>query len=201
MSRGCGAGVGDRDAPDLGVVLGRDDDLERRGERAVAAHELGAILGEHHVVAVGPRAARLVAGRPHLAAVDVAQEDVAAPVVARRVLAPARHGDARPSGCSPSRRPSASPSSGRWTADARAGWRRADCAGGARRRGSRSSTVALAPTSSARGWATATSRGVRSCSSSSVAWTIGSAWKRVRITPSSSALAIATIVMPWWWAM
>ena len=61
-------------------------------KRAVAAHELRAILGEHDVVAVGPRAAWLVGRRPHLAAVDVAQEDVAAPIVARRVLAPARDG-------------------------------------------------------------------------------------------------------------
>ena len=43
---------------------------------------------------------------------------------------------------------------------------------------------------------TVTSRGVRSCSSSSVAWTMGSAWNRARITPSSSASAMATIVMP-----
>ena len=46
-----------------------------------------------------------------------------------------------------------------------------------------------------------TSRGTRSCSSSSVAWIIGSAWKRARITPSSRVSAIAVIVMPWWWAM
>ena len=50
--------------------------------------------------------------------------------------------------------------------------------------------------SAAQGRATATSRGVRSCSSSSVAWTIGSAWNRARIAPSSSASAMATIVMP-----
>ena len=42
------------------------------------------------VVAVGLDAARLIAGGPDVAAVDVAQEDVGAPVVARRVLAPAR---------------------------------------------------------------------------------------------------------------
>ena len=92
MSRDSAARVGDRDAPDLGVVLRRHDDVEGGGERAVAPDELRAILGEHDVVAVGPRAARLVGRRPHLAALDVAQEDVAAPIVARRVLAPARDG-------------------------------------------------------------------------------------------------------------
>ena len=46
-----------------------------------------------------------------------------------------------------------------------------------------------------------TSRVTRSCRRSAVAWMIGSAWKRSRITPSSRALAMAVIVMPWWWAM
>ena len=59
------ARVGDRHAPHLGVVLRRHDDVEGGGERAVAPHELRAILGEHDVVAVGPRAARLVGRRPH----------------------------------------------------------------------------------------------------------------------------------------
>ena len=80
----------DRDAANLGVVLGRDEHLQRRRERAVAARELGAILVEGDVVAVRLDAARLKARRPHVAAVDIAQEDVGAPVVAGRILAPAR---------------------------------------------------------------------------------------------------------------
>ena len=44
-------------------------------------------------------------------------------------------------------------------------------------------------------------RGTRSCSSNSVARTRGSAWKRSTIGWPSSALAIATSVIPWWWAM
>ena len=56
-------------------------------------------------------------------------------------------------------------------------------------------------TSSARGWSSDTSRGIRSWSSSSAAWTIGSAWKRRRMIPCSRTLAMATTVMPWWWAM
>ena len=43
-------------------------DLQRRRQRAVAAGDLGAVLGEHDLVAVGLDAARLVAGRPDLAA-------------------------------------------------------------------------------------------------------------------------------------
>ena len=62
--------------------------------------------------------------------------------------------------------------------------------------GSTSRTLAADFASAAQGRATATSRGVRSCSSSSVAWIIGSAWNRARIAPSSSASAMATIVMP-----
>ncbi len=75
-------GVGDRDAPDLGIVLGRHDDIERGGEDPVVPHEFRPILGEHHVIAVGPCAARLIGGRPHLAAGDIAQQDIAAPIVA-----------------------------------------------------------------------------------------------------------------------
>ena len=49
--------------------------------------------------------------------------------------------------------------------------------------GTRSRTSAALLTSSARGRATSTSRGIRSWSSSSVASTIGSAWKRSTIDP------------------
>ena len=42
-------------------------------------HDLGAILGERHLVAVRLDAARLIARRPDLAAAHVAQEDVRAP--------------------------------------------------------------------------------------------------------------------------
>ena len=62
------AGIGDGHAANFGVILRRDDDVDGGGECAVVSHELGAILGEHHVVAVGPRAARLIGRRPHRAA-------------------------------------------------------------------------------------------------------------------------------------
>jgi hypothetical protein len=85
------------DAPNLGLGLRRHDDVESRGKRAVMPHELGAIFGEHDVVAVRPRAAWLVGRRPNLAACDVAQQDITAPIVTRRILAPARDGMLGPS--------------------------------------------------------------------------------------------------------
>jgi hypothetical protein len=51
-------------------------------------------------------------------------------------------------------------------------------------------------TSDAHGRVDATSRGTRSCNNNSVARMIGSAWKRSRIAPSKTALAIPAIVMP-----
>jgi hypothetical protein len=88
--------VGDRDAADLGVVLGRHHDVERRGEVAVAADDLGAIFREADLVAVGLDDARLVSGRPGFPAAGIAQEDIGAPAVAGDVLAPAGDGDVAP---------------------------------------------------------------------------------------------------------
>ncbi len=68
------AGIGDRDAADLGIVLGRDEHLQRGRERSVAAREFGAILVEDDVIGVGLDAARLEARRPHVAAADVARK-------------------------------------------------------------------------------------------------------------------------------
>jgi hypothetical protein len=46
-----------------------------------------------------------------------------------------------------------------------------------------------------------TSRGMRSCRRRSTARTIGTAWKRRGIGSPSTALARATRLIPWWWAM
>src|SRR4029450_11252580 len=83
------AEIRDRDAADLGIVLGRDEHLESREEIAVATLDLGAILQERRLVAVGLDAGGLQARRPDGAAPRVAQEDERAPVVARRILTPA----------------------------------------------------------------------------------------------------------------
>ena len=86
--------VRDRDAPDLGVVLGRDDDLEHGRDRAVQPIELRAVLRERHAVDGRLDAGGLVRGRPDRAALDVAQEHVRAPRIPRHVLPPARHAEA-----------------------------------------------------------------------------------------------------------
>src|SRR4029079_2113830 len=86
--------IRDRDPADLGVVLGGDEHLERGRDRAVATMELRPVLGEGHPIAVGLDAGGLVTGRPDRAGLDVPQEGIGAPVVARDVLAPARHREA-----------------------------------------------------------------------------------------------------------
>ena len=88
--------IGDRQVADLGVILGRHDDFQPRGVVALAARNFRPVLGERHVVRLGFGPAGLMAGRPDLPAFDVAQEHVAAPVVARRVLAPARDAEIPP---------------------------------------------------------------------------------------------------------
>ena len=93
---GTAAAVADRDATDLGIVFGRDDHLHRRGQRAVAADEFGPIFLEAHRVVVRLKSHRLEAGRPDRSALDVAQEDVGAGVVAGGVLPPPRDGEIAP---------------------------------------------------------------------------------------------------------
>ena len=44
------AGIGKRDATHFGVILGRDQHLQSRGDRAIDAHELGPVLGEGHFI-------------------------------------------------------------------------------------------------------------------------------------------------------
>ena len=81
--------IDDRDAAHLGVVLRGHRDVQRRADRAVGARDVGAILGEHHFVCIRLHAGGLVAGRPYGAIAEVAEEDVGAPIVAGRILAPA----------------------------------------------------------------------------------------------------------------
>ena len=114
------SGIRDRYPANFGIVLGGDDYVQSRRQRAVAARDLGAVLIEDDGVAIRFDAAGLKARRPHNASAQVFDIDVEARVVAGRVLAPARQRPYRPSGCIPSRRRSASSSSGRSRADA---WR------------------------------------------------------------------------------
>ena len=91
-----GSLVGHRDPADLGIVLARHQDLGRGEDGSVAAGDFRAILEKGHLVAVGFAPDRLISGRPNLTVRHVAQEDVAAPRIAGRILAPAGHGDIPP---------------------------------------------------------------------------------------------------------
>ena len=62
-------------APDLGVVLRRDQHLEPRQQMVVAPLDLGAVLQEGHFVPVGLDSRGLEAGRPDGTASRVTQED------------------------------------------------------------------------------------------------------------------------------
>ena len=85
------AAVGDRDAADLGIVFGRDQDLQTRRQRSVAPGELGAVLGEGDLDSEsGSTPLGWKPADQTLPLRDVAQEDVGAPIVAGGVLAPAR---------------------------------------------------------------------------------------------------------------
>ena len=90
------ARVRDRYPAHLRMVVRRDDHVQRGGQLAVPPDELRAILCERDFVAVRLDAPGLIAGRPNLTTAHVTQEDVTAPVVARAVLAPARHADIAP---------------------------------------------------------------------------------------------------------
>ena len=75
ISRGCVAAVGDRQPPDLDVVLGRHGDLELGLEVAVAAAEGDLVEVEGGVELVGLLADRLIGGRPDAARPRIAQVD------------------------------------------------------------------------------------------------------------------------------
>ena len=98
--------IRNREVANLRVVLRRDDDLEGRCDAPVSADKFGSIFGERHLIGVWLHAAGLVTRRPHLAAFDVAKKDVAARIVARQVLTPARDSQGHSSGCIPNRRQS-----------------------------------------------------------------------------------------------
>ena len=61
---GADARIGDGNAANFGVVFARDEHLQRRRQRAVAARQLGAVLVERDGIVVRLDAARLEARRP-----------------------------------------------------------------------------------------------------------------------------------------
>ena len=90
------SGIGDGHAPNLGVVLCRNEHLERRRQSPVASGDLDAILVEIDGVLVRFDARRLKACRPHGAAARVPKKNVRAAVVSRRVFAPTRNREVAP---------------------------------------------------------------------------------------------------------
>lgn len=88
--------IGQRHAAYFDVILAAHEDFEQRGYRPVLAEDFRAILVEIHAVAFRFDTGRLVARRPDASLVHIAQEDVAAPGIAGRVLPPAGHGDIAP---------------------------------------------------------------------------------------------------------
>ena len=90
------AEVRDRHAAHFRIVFGGNQHLQGGRQRPVPTRELGAILVEGDLVSLGLGSNRLVGRRPDLAARDVPQEDVRAPVVAGGVLSPAGHRQVAP---------------------------------------------------------------------------------------------------------
>ncbi len=84
--------VGDRHAPQLGIVFGRDDDLGPRFQARVDTAPDGAVERERGLVLVRLAPRGLVRRRPDVTGIEIAHEDEAAPGIARDVLAPARQG-------------------------------------------------------------------------------------------------------------
>ena len=80
--------VGERDAPNLGIVFRGHDHRERGRDPVVSPGNFCPILGERHLITLGLHCARLVAGRPALATLDIAKEHVRPSDVARDILAP-----------------------------------------------------------------------------------------------------------------
>jgi hypothetical protein len=83
-------GIRDRDPANFRVVLGGDDHIQRRCQKAVPARDLGSILIEDDGVVVRLNPAGLKARRPCDAGAQIFDQNVETGVVATRILAPAR---------------------------------------------------------------------------------------------------------------
>ena len=81
--------IGDGDAAHLGIVFRRDRDGQHRGHAAFGAGDVDAIFGEGHLIAIRLGGAGLIGGGPVFAAAHITQENIAAPMIAGDILAPA----------------------------------------------------------------------------------------------------------------
>src|SRR6185437_13945137 len=88
--------VGQADAADLAIVLARNQDVRGSRQTAVAVDELGMVLSEEDFVVIGTASGGLCTCRPDFPASAVLEKKERSPVVASRVLPPARHGDVLP---------------------------------------------------------------------------------------------------------
>ena len=88
------AEVHDRYPPQLGVVLWRDQHLERGRDGSIPPIQLGAVLREGRAILVRLDAGRLIPRRPDRAALDIPQEEIGSPVIPGDVFPPS--GDAKP---------------------------------------------------------------------------------------------------------
>ncbi len=95
--------VDDRDSTCLGVVVRRDQYCEPGRNRAITPEDINAVFKKCRFIALGFHATRLVSRRPYGAAIRIAKKDVRAPLIARRVLAPAGHGEFTPAAVSGTR--------------------------------------------------------------------------------------------------
>ena len=84
-----GRGIADRHPAYLGIVFRRDLHFQGGRQFAIGADDLRPVLGEARFVRARLAGAGLVTRRPHAAGIDVPQQDEAAGVVARAVIAPA----------------------------------------------------------------------------------------------------------------
>ena len=90
-------------APYLGIVFRGHDHVEGGGDRSVPPGDLRSVFGEHDLVALRLVSRGLVADRPALAALRVAEVHVHPGLVARDVLTPAGHRDVPPAAVAGSR--------------------------------------------------------------------------------------------------
>ena len=109
--------VGEGDAPQLDVVLGRNADLGVDLQVAMALAKLRARLGENGFVTFGRAQGRLMSGGPEFAGRHIAQIKKRAPAIAGGILAPAGDRQIPPATVTAAGIADRRRDSGRWTGD------------------------------------------------------------------------------------
>ena len=81
---------------DFRVVLCRDHNFLRGRQVAITSRKLGTVFIEDYLIVIRLNPSWLEPRRPDLAAFDIAQENVGAPIITRRIFPPARDGELSP---------------------------------------------------------------------------------------------------------